>query len=338
MLSRGQRIRDFIKEWIVPAGAVIVVLAAMFAGSRYILNAELSGLTHDVETIQRDLATANNEIGKSNARIDKTNDKIDHLLEQTFQRLLPGNGGIPKKDLKGRVEASSQLIEMAKAEGIRLNPILISAHGKRIMDVSEKYPGVWPVAEQLLSYRTFLNAELPQLPENLKLTTKRSEYRESVTLVLDPKHPEWHAPFEVLYAGGYTTPEKSARLERLDNPQPGASGLAFFVIDGLSTDTIVLDGEYMKNVIIRNANVSYRGGPVVLENVYFVNCTFSSFRPTPNSRQLGKALFASVSTTFKTDQKVSRLKTPDILLRGETGTQAERSEPTMSTLKRYVKV
>ncbi|HMC29404.1 MAG TPA: hypothetical protein VKL99_01120, partial [Candidatus Angelobacter sp.] len=137
MLSRGHRIRDFIKEWIVPAGAIIAVVAALFAGSRYILNAELSEITHNIETIQRDLATANNEIGKANARIDKTNDKIDHLLEQTFQRLLQGVVGIPKKELKGRVEASRQLIEIAKAEGIRLNPSLISAHGERIMDVSE---------------------------------------------------------------------------------------------------------------------------------------------------------------------------------------------------------
>ena len=35
-----------------------------------------------------------------------------------------------------------------------------------------------------------------------------------------------------------------------------------------------LDGMLMKNVVIRNATVSYSGGPVSLQNVIFANCVF----------------------------------------------------------------
>jgi hypothetical protein len=48
----------------------------------------------------------------------------------------------------------------------------------------------------------------------------------------------------------------------------------------------VLDGEYMKNVVVRNAVVKYEGGPLKLENTHFGNCTFQ-FLQTPGSRELG---------------------------------------------------
>jgi hypothetical protein len=69
-------------------------------------------------------------------------------------------------------------------------------------------------------------------------------------------------------------------LELLDHPQPTGSGIGLFVIEG-ANGIIGLDGAYMKNVIIRNAEVSYSGGPVRLENVAFVNCTFRFTKNKP---------------------------------------------------------
>jgi len=53
---------------------------------------------------------------------------------------------------------------------------------------------------------------------------------------------------------------------------------------------ISLDGAYMKNVIIRNATVSYGGSlPVRLENVAFVNCKFVLTQSNPTI-QFGQAI------------------------------------------------
>ena len=60
----------------------------------------------------------------------------------------------------------------------------------------------------------------------------------------------------------------------------------------------MLDGEYMKNVIVRNAVVKYEGGPLKLENTHFVNCTFQ-FQQTPTSRDLGLQLLAGGSVNFE---------------------------------------
>jgi hypothetical protein len=50
----------------------------------------------------------------------------------------------------------------------------------------------------------------------------------------------------------------------------------------------VLDGFYLDNVVFENANIIYKGGPVVLQNVRFVNCTFD-VRRSPQSEQLLEA-------------------------------------------------
>lgn len=54
--------------------------------------------------------------------------------------------------------------------------------------------------------------------------------------------------------------------------QERTTGAAFIALDG---DEIILDGLEMKNVILRNVSVRYYGSPVMMDNVYFVNCTFT---------------------------------------------------------------
>lgn len=123
-----------------------------------------------------------------------------------------------------------------------------------------------------------------------------------VTIIPNPEHPEYHKAFHVSFAGGHESSEKSARLERLDKPQPEGSEFAFYVVDG-GLDTIVLDGAYMRHVVLRNADIQYDGGPIKLEDVYFVNCTFHSrFKLTPRTMDLSRQLLASASITFPDSQ------------------------------------
>jgi hypothetical protein len=46
-------------------------------------------------------------------------------------------------------------------------------------------------------------------------------------------------------------------------------------------NALLLGGLYAKNVIVKNSKVVYHGGPLKLDNVYFVNCTFEIFHQTP---------------------------------------------------------
>jgi len=47
----------------------------------------------------------------------------------------------------------------------------------------------------------------------------------------------------------------------------------------------VLDGFWLDNVVLENTTIIYHGGPVILQNVRFVNCQFEVPK-LPQSEQL----------------------------------------------------
>jgi hypothetical protein len=83
-----------------------------------------------------------------------------------------------------------------------------------------------------------------------------------------------------------------AKMERLVEPLPasgyGPYGPAFLLVKGL---TATLDGYYLKHVVFQNMRLTYRGGPLILEDVYFFQCYFE-FLPSENSWKLMSAIIA----------------------------------------------
>ena len=52
-----------------------------------------------------------------------------------------------------------------------------------------------------------------------------------------------------------------------------------------------LDGGYWRNFVFENVTISYHGGPMALENVLFINCTFQ-MNEAPQTDKLGNTLLA----------------------------------------------
>jgi hypothetical protein len=65
----------------------------------------------------------------------------------------------------------------------------------------------------------------------------------------------------------------------------------------INTVAVKLDGYYLKNVILRDLRLSYQGGPVRLENVYFVNCTFD-IKPGLETEKFALAMLGSNALSF----------------------------------------
>jgi hypothetical protein len=61
---------------------------------------------------------------------------------------------------------------------------------------------------------------------------------------------------------------------------------------------VLLDGSYYVNTIFENIRVTYRGGPVRLDSVTFVNCTFDLPQPTPETLRLASAVLESTQVTL----------------------------------------
>ena len=171
--------------------------------------------------------------------------------------------------------------------------------GENFLRAAKDYPDAWSAAQVFLDYKTFLNTDLlPVIGPPTPLGNPN--YRTTTTITgFKDEHRGYQRAYSITYMNGHAPPDKSARLEALNNPQPEGSGVALIVVDG-GDATFGLDGEYARNVVIRNADVSYAGGPTRLENVYFVNCKFhANFLAMPRTMELGQQILASTPTTYE---------------------------------------
>jgi hypothetical protein len=170
---------------------------------------------------------------------------------------------------------------------LKIDSRIVRDTGAKFIQTAEQNSGAWSAVQEYLGYRSFLNADfVPALTP----ATGTSKYRSSVKITALQPNFEHRPAFQVFFAGGYASGDKSARLESLSNPQPEGSEFAYFIVDG-GAATIGLDDAYMRNVIIRNSDISYAGGQVKLENVWFINCTFQAYvRVVPETKKLGYAI------------------------------------------------
>lgn len=192
------------------------------------------------------------------------------------------------------------ILEGARDHEVIISPSVLQRTGRRFIQASDKHPNAWSATKATLDYSSFLNERLGQaptvanakdvgpdsLPYSFELHTKPNSGSSEQSPVLVAK----------IKVEGGASPENSARLERLSSPQPPASGAKLIEIEG-KTDTIVLDDEYWKNVVIKDAKVEYDGGPIKLESVYFVNCEFI-VPQTPGGRAFAAAILKGGATNF----------------------------------------
>jgi hypothetical protein len=60
----------------------------------------------------------------------------------------------------------------------------------------------------------------------------------------------------------------------------------------------MLDGMQLRNVIYKNVHVVYHGSPLIMENVYFIDCTFD-VSSGQNGSLLADTLLSSTPVTVK---------------------------------------
>jgi hypothetical protein len=292
--SSWDAVHKWSKKWLPTVGISVGVLAAMFGAIKYIVSSEVSGMASDITTIKSTLQPIPDEIRSLENRMTKMETHWEDLKLKNLSQVPPS---------KESVEAIRQVLDEAQRTNVRLSTDTVENLGAGFLRVADKNPLAWDAAKAFLDYRSSLNVDA--LPLALTPSTGTSKYREAVTIIPNPEHPELHKAFSVSFAGGHVPSDISARLEKLDKPQPEGSEFAFYVIDG-SFDTIVLDGSYMKHVVIRNADVEYDGGAVRLEDVYFVNCAFHSrFKASPKTIALSRQLLASAAINFPPSSDIS---------------------------------
>jgi hypothetical protein len=280
-------------------GGLAVIVGVVF----YVIHAETSQMRSDISVLQSSFGTTRDDIASLKNDIKSANERIDKTLSDALNAVVSGR----KKNSQGNkiaLQRGETVLSIAKSVNAKLAPSALNNYGQLVSKLSES-PSLSTIAWQSLTnavaYRSFLNADyIPKLSD-LTPVQGGDEYRSALNLRPDETVVPRGPSMIVYFAGGRVAPQKSARLEILAAPQSVSSNFGLFVVEG-GVDFLVLDGMYMKNVIVRNAKIIYEGGPVKLENVYFVNCTFTLAKSQP-VRELSNVILRAASVDFSKERR-----------------------------------
>jgi hypothetical protein len=280
--------------------SVIGIGAAAYAVLHYVVKAEISNFNVDVAQVKSDNSTIKDEIEHLKQGQQQTNTRIDTILSDALSHAFPSPSG--RKPAAEEIEKAGKIIEFARKEKMSLDPVAIKNYGLQVaaFTTAPQLSNVaWSGLQQAVDYHSFANEKVaPKLPD-LTQATGKEDY--SSSLNFSEVQPGEKPLYGVFFAGGHVPEKESARLETLDKPRPHGSTFGFFIVRG-GIGTLSLDGMYMKNVIVENATLSYGGGPLRLENVYFVNCRFKLTKTEPVQR-FGEAVLEAAATNFDTTSR-----------------------------------
>jgi len=190
-------------------------------------------------------------------------------------------------DKKNIAEAKA-ILNAAIQSAIKLPPNVVERSGKAFIDAASKEPAAWDAAQAFLDYRSVLN--VPSMPVG-RITREFTTHYTTDNLLNMEK-----AALSVL---GATDAANAAQLRHINGPDmnQGIPTQPSFLI--YENATFQLDTMFLRGVIFRDSRIIYKGGPIVLQGVYFINCTFAIERQ-PAGQSLANAILSSgQSVTFK---------------------------------------
>lgn len=243
-------------------------------------------------------------IGLLYINIDKRMDAIETYFRDNGGFIaslrLQKNGSTPA-DPK-TIQEAKQVLVQARAAKLKIPADVVEIEGKKFVDAGQSNPGAWSVAMDFLSYKSFLDQSSVSLPGNMKPASsdqQSEKYRFSLNFRAVPNGTPgtlmvevWTVLNPLLSAGNF------ARMEKLSDPQTGTTQATQIIVDA-NRGTIFLDDQWLKHVIIENAHIEYKGGQTRIEDVAFLNCTFSLV-PDDRSRDLAQAILTSTDVSFST--------------------------------------
>ena len=202
-------------------------------------------------------------------------------LAAHYERLLRQTSGNPSSVQSS--EAARKIIASAQSNDVRIDTAVLKETAAKFLEVADKNPDAWGAAAEFLAYQSFLNRD--RAPLLARTTDCSSEYQSNILLDfagisgpdLQNFRPTPSRPLTKIECvrGANLPTEKTARLELLgaiynypgipkdqQGRPPGENKeIAFYRISVGWNVALVLDNTRLKNVVVENTVVEYRGGP-----------------------------------------------------------------------------
>jgi hypothetical protein len=242
---------------------------------------------------------------------DRTNGLITKQFSPLDSRLSRLEGRMDQLSLdlnrlsKLQVEKLSGQIQAFRKSNVKLDSAVLLRLDESLNQIAANSPAevsqaAWKVKNDLLSYKSFLNAKTaPNIPTQ-KFQPPPGDFW--VFNIQGRKIPGTDGYYHIGASPVNAPASDAARYEPLDqapneNHSVGTSHIVFF---GDNQTELHIDGFWIKNAVIRDSDIYYIGGPVRLENVTFVNCRFFIQNSHPESLQLAENILSSSAVNFRT--------------------------------------
>lgn len=183
----------------------------------------------------------------------------------------------------------SAALDAAKDAGAHIDLQLIDTLTGRYAKGSQGSDPQWSTALKLASYAS---AQSSHPTGQFSLVTFHTRY----------VAPDYRADVAPPEAGtiGFVPQADAAVMKPFDGPDANADekyGPAYVRIKGGS---LLLDNRIYRHIIFEDAHVAWNGGPIKMEDVRFINCTFE-FPPVPQGRHLLLAAISRIGTSFNSE-------------------------------------
>jgi hypothetical protein len=281
-----------IKHWLHEFKDSILVVVMLGIGAWVIhfhipalIDTQTKAMSVDVGKLQTSMTSAQSDIGEIKKDVGEIRKDIKDTLTRALDRVYqsPPRGG-PHGELQRGVAA----IELASNLKVQLDANVVRRFGSDAIKTTSRNPELREIAwrgVQLSLEQVTTQTELRSLIDG-----RRWMDMEDLFKFLSPAmRAEQEGLYSTVFKGVklyFTPPKPSAenctmavRIGNLPkalqfNLRPCAE-LSRFVGEEPMPSIPPIDGYHFRNVIFQNVRLEYLGGPIILENVHFINCQFN---------------------------------------------------------------
>jgi hypothetical protein len=243
------------------------------------INSKIDGIDKTTQQESKELATINGTIAA--------------WAPFMTPQLLKRSASLPDKQFLESLPQLRAVVQYASENKTPAPVKEIGDTGKRTIALASANPDsaelAWNTTQALLRYRTVVNGLNP--PSVVSGAMPIPDYRTKYTFTSDGMPSP-----EVASTSPGVPREQAAALDAIgqDLNKDSRVGPGYLILQG---GNIVFDGMHMKNLVLISVHVIYRGGPLQMENIIFLNCTFQVAQH-PNGILLADQIFTKESTSL----------------------------------------
>jgi hypothetical protein len=288
-----------VPAWIKESIALtVVMIGSGFIIYHYIpaqIGSQTSAMGADIGSLKESVGTLKTDVGDIKKDIK---DVLNKALDRAYPATVPDRKMPPKTGaaIRGAIQFSNSVLEVANNLGLVLdngvrygiNAIRLASADSTISD------SAWRGANLSLAQRALVNTTfVPSVAIRQRM----------------PPQFFWSLPGPVLgqtISLGRMVPEAEGALsDKLEEQvSPGTPHIQAHIHNPVAPEYLLVKGAdaiidefHLRRIIYEDSRISYHGGRVKTEMVYFVHCTFD-ISHTSEGEQFGRNLLESVPMSF----------------------------------------